>query len=63
VTELLAPDEAFREALLQKVPTRALQQVAIEQGMHTMWQNGLRLVLKGATTLDEILRVIAVDQI
>ena len=63
VTELLVPNEPFRDAVLQKMPTRSLQQVAIEQGMQTMWQNGLRLVLKGVTTLDEILRVIAVDQI
>jgi type II secretory ATPase GspE/PulE/Tfp pilus assembly ATPase PilB-like protein len=63
VTELLVPDEVFRDSVLQKVPTRALQQVAIQQGMQTMWQNGLRLVLGGATTLDEILRVIAVDQL
>jgi type II secretory ATPase GspE/PulE/Tfp pilus assembly ATPase PilB-like protein len=62
VTELLVPDEVFRDAVLQKVPTRALQQVAIQQGMATMWQNGLRMVLQGQTTLDEILRVIAVDQ-
>jgi type II secretory ATPase GspE/PulE/Tfp pilus assembly ATPase PilB-like protein len=63
VTELLLPDEPFRDAVLQKVPTRTLHQVAIQQGMQTMWQNGLRLVLKGVTTLDEILRVIAVDQV
>lgn len=63
VTELLAPDEIFRDAVLQKMPTRALQNVAIQQGMQTMWQDGLRRVLKGQTTLEEILRVIAVDQI
>jgi type II secretory ATPase GspE/PulE/Tfp pilus assembly ATPase PilB-like protein len=63
VTELLAPDEVFRDAVLQKLPTRALQNVAIQQGMQTMWQDGLRRVLKGQTTLEEILRVIAVDQI
>jgi hypothetical protein len=28
-----------------------------------MWQDGLRRVLAGQTTLEEILRVIAVDQI
>lgn len=63
VTELLAPDEVFRDAVLQKVPTRALQNVAIQQGMQTMWQDGLRRVLKGQTTLEEILRVIAVDHL
>ena len=63
VTELLIPDEVLRDAVLQKMPTRALQNVAIQQGMQTMWQDGLRRVLKGQTTLDEILRVIASDQI
>jgi type II secretory ATPase GspE/PulE/Tfp pilus assembly ATPase PilB-like protein len=63
VTKLLVPDEVFREAVLQKMPTRALQNVAIQQGMQTMWQDGLRRVLKGQTTIDEILRVIASDQV
>ena len=63
VTELLTPDEVFRDAILQKKPTRALQDVAIERGMQTMWQCGLRRVLAGQSTLEEILRVIAVDQI
>ena len=61
VTELLAPDEVFRDAVLQKVPTRALQEVAIKQGMQTMWQDGVKRVLKGQTTLEEILRVVATD--
>jgi type II secretory ATPase GspE/PulE/Tfp pilus assembly ATPase PilB-like protein len=63
VTELLVAEEVFRDAVLQKLPTRALQDVAIRQGMHTMWQNGLRLVASGQTTLEEILRVITVDQL
>jgi type II secretory ATPase GspE/PulE/Tfp pilus assembly ATPase PilB-like protein len=63
VTELLVVDEPFRDAVLQKVPTRALQQVAIDQGMQTLWLNGLAHVAAGQTTLEEILRVIAVDQL
>src|SRR5437867_64019 len=63
VTELLVVDEVFRDAVLQKMPTRSLQQVAMQQGMQTMWQNGLRRVQAGQTTVDEILRVIALDQL
>src|SRR6058998_3312802 len=63
VTELLVVDEVFRDAVLQKMATRSLQQVAIEQGMQTMWQNGLRRVQAGQTTVEEILRVIATDQL
>ena len=61
LTEMLEVDEPLREAVLQKMPTRALQQVAIQEGMHTFWQNGLRRALKGETTIDEILRVLAAD--
>jgi type II secretory ATPase GspE/PulE/Tfp pilus assembly ATPase PilB-like protein len=37
--------------------------VATEQGMKTLWSNGLERVLTGQTPLEEILRVIAVDQL
>jgi general secretion pathway protein E len=63
LTELLVADEVFRDAVLQKLPTRALQQVAIQQGMQTMWQNGIKRVVSGQTTLDEVMRVVAVDQL
>jgi type II secretory ATPase GspE/PulE/Tfp pilus assembly ATPase PilB-like protein len=62
LTEMLVVEEVFREAILQKLPTRALQKVAIDQGMQTLWQMGLRRVVHGQTPLEEILRVIAVDQ-
>ena len=61
LTELLEVDEVLREAILEKMPTRALQQVAIQQGMQTFWQNGLRRVLQGQTTIEEIMRVLAAD--
>src|SRR5687767_2140413 len=63
ITELLVADEVFRDAVLQKLPTRTLQQVAIKQGMRTLWQNGLARVAAGQTTIDEIMRVVAVDQL
>ena len=63
VTVLAVDDQqVFRDAVLQKMPTRALQQVAIKQGMRTLFQNGLKRVAAGTTTLEEVLRVITVDQ-
>src|ERR1041385_1652472 len=50
ITELLVVDEVFRDAVLQKLPTRQLQTVATQQGMLTMWQNGLNRALAGQTT-------------
>jgi type II secretory ATPase GspE/PulE/Tfp pilus assembly ATPase PilB-like protein len=62
LTEMLVVNEVFRDAVLQKLPTRTLQEVAVKQGMRTLWQNGLRRVADGQTPLEEIIRVVAIDQ-
>ena len=61
VTEMMLVDEVMRDAILKKMPTKALQDVAIQQGMQTLWQLGMRRVAHGQTTLEEVLRVIAAD--
>jgi type II secretory ATPase GspE/PulE/Tfp pilus assembly ATPase PilB-like protein len=63
VTELLAVTEPFREAILKKLQTSALEQIATKEGMRTLWQNALQRVAAGETTLEEIIRVVAVDMI
>ncbi len=63
VSELLLADEPFREAVLKKMPTSALEEIAIQQGMRTLWQNGLSRALSGQTTLEETIRVLAADMI
>jgi type II secretory ATPase GspE/PulE/Tfp pilus assembly ATPase PilB-like protein len=49
--------------VLKRQQTSALEQVAIQQGMRTLWQNGLQRVVTGETTLEEIIRVVAADMI
>ena len=61
VSELLVADEPFREAVLKRLPTSALEEIAIQQGLRTLWQNGLNRALCGETTLEEIIRVLAAD--
>jgi type II secretory ATPase GspE/PulE/Tfp pilus assembly ATPase PilB-like protein len=63
VCELMTVNQQLREAVIEKMPTRALQQVAVDTGMQTMWARGLRRALDGQTTLEEILRVISVDEL
>ena len=63
VTELLVVDAVFRDAILQRLPTSTLQNVAVQQGMQTLWQRGLQRVLSGQTPLEEIFRVVSVDRI
>jgi type II secretory ATPase GspE/PulE/Tfp pilus assembly ATPase PilB-like protein len=59
VSELLVVNEPFREAVLKKMPTSALEEIAIQQGMRTLWQNGLARAIAGQTTLEETIRVLA----
>src|SRR3989440_6989188 len=63
VSELLVVDEPFREAVLKKVPTSALEEIAIQQGMRTLWQNGIQRAITGQTTLEEIVRVLAAEML
>jgi type II secretory ATPase GspE/PulE/Tfp pilus assembly ATPase PilB-like protein len=63
VTELLVADEPFREAVLKKMSTSALEEIAIKQGMRTLLQNGLQRVVDGQTSLEEMVRVLAADMI
>jgi type II secretory ATPase GspE/PulE/Tfp pilus assembly ATPase PilB-like protein len=63
VSELLVVGEPFREAVLKKLPTSALEEIAVQQGMKTLWQNGLHRALTGQTTLEETIRVLAADML
>jgi type II secretory ATPase GspE/PulE/Tfp pilus assembly ATPase PilB-like protein len=63
VSELLVVNEPFREAVLKKLPTSALEEIAIQQGMRTLWQNGLYRAITGQTSLEETIRVVAADML
>jgi general secretion pathway protein E len=63
VCELMTVNQRIRESVIDKRPTRAIQEVAVDHGMRTMWVRGLRRALEGQTTLEEILRVISVDEL
>jgi type II secretory ATPase GspE/PulE/Tfp pilus assembly ATPase PilB-like protein len=49
--------------VLKKMPTSALEEIAIQQGMRTLWQNGLYRAITGQTTLEEVIRAIAADMV
>ena len=63
LAEMLVVDEVIRDSVLQKLPTRTLQEIAVRQGMHTLWHLGIDRVIRGETTLEEILRVVAAEPI
>jgi general secretion pathway protein E len=57
IHELFMVDEAMRSAILRGDDASALQQLAVRQGMYTLYDDGLRKVAAGLTSLDEVLRV------
>ncbi|MDO5624844.1 MAG: type II secretion system ATPase GspE [Pseudomonadota bacterium] len=57
IHELLVIDEAMRSAILQGKDASALQTLAVQRGMYTLYDDGLRKVAAGVTSLDEVLRV------
>lgn len=61
VTEMLTMGENLRDAILERRPTRHLEQIAVADGLQTLWNKGLRRVVSGETTLEELMRVIGMD--
>ncbi len=54
--ELLLVNDALRQLITARAPTLVLKQKAIELGMRTLRDDGLRAIFDGATTVDEVLK-------
>jgi type IV pilus assembly protein PilB len=59
--EVLRISDNMREAVLKNVGGARLKQIAIEDGMITMKESGIRKALEGSTTIDEVCRVLLSD--
>ena len=56
IYELLHVSDPIRELINQKAPSVVLRQKAIELGMQTLRQDGLRSIYDGETTIEEVLK-------
>ena len=54
--ELMMVNDAIRELITKKAPTLVLKQKAIENGMRTLRDDGLRCIFDGLTTIEEVLK-------
>ena len=54
IQEILLLDEELRKAIQEGYDGDVLRKMAQEKGMHTLLEDGIRKVLLGLTTLDEI---------
>jgi type IV pilus assembly protein PilB len=57
--ELLVVTEAVEHLIIEGGTADDIHRLAVEQGMVTLRQSGLRKALEGETTLEEVLRVVA----
>lgn len=60
VHELMVMTDEIRRMVLERTSTADLKQLALQQGLRTLYHDGLVKVSQGLTTLEEVLRV-AVD--
>jgi type IV pilus assembly protein PilB len=56
IFEYLRVSNPIRELINQKAPTLIIREKARELGMRTMREDGIRAILDGYTTVDEVLR-------
>ena len=56
IFEFLTINDEIRDLINQVAPTIVIRQKAVEQGMNTMRQDGLRGIHDGDTTVEEVLR-------
>jgi general secretion pathway protein E len=57
ILELLTMSDPIRRLIMQRGTAGEIQDLAVSEGMRTMYKDGLNKCLQGITTLDEVLRV------
>jgi general secretion pathway protein E len=55
--EVLVMDDALRRLVLQRADAREIEMAAVNAGMLTLYQDGLRKAAEGITSIEEVLRV------
>lgn len=58
IFEVLKITDAIKELILKQASASALRNMAIQEGMTTLFEDGLNKVEKGLITIDEIIRVV-----
>ncbi|MCX7866381.1 MAG: pilus assembly protein PilB, partial [Limisphaera sp.] len=56
IFELLVITEPIRALINERAPTVVLRQKAIELGMTTLREDGLRNIFEGETTIEEVVK-------
>lgn len=62
VYEILLITEPIREMILNRVSSQQIKQKAISLGMRTLYQDGLQKVIRGLTTIEEVMRITQAEE-
>jgi len=62
IFEIFVVEDEARKLIYDRVPTTVLRQRAREMGMRTLREDGIRKVLAGLTTCDEVIRATVGDE-
>jgi type IV pilus assembly protein PilB len=63
IFEIILKNEALQQELIKENPNeKAIKKIGLDQGMLDMRQDGILKILRGLTTLDELSRVIDLDE-
>ncbi len=57
IVELIQMSDGLRRLVMQQATSGEMQELAVTEGMRTMYQDGLLKCLQGVTTVEEVLRV------
>jgi type II secretory ATPase GspE/PulE/Tfp pilus assembly ATPase PilB-like protein len=61
IYEVMPIDEIVRNQIMDRVGSNTIKKASVERGMKTLRMDGIEKVIKGQTTLDEILKVTLTD--
>jgi general secretion pathway protein E len=61
IVEMLSMSDSIRSLVMQNATSGEIRKKAVEEGMHSMFDNGMAKVVAGVTTIEEILRVTRED--
>ena len=61
VAELIVPDENIHHLILSRASHTEIQEAARSAGLQGIYENGLRQVMAGTTSLAEILRSVRLE--
>lgn len=56
IFEYMAITDPVRELIIERRPTVVIREKAVETGMRTLREDGIRLILEGVTTVEEVLK-------